>query len=67
MKTFYIELNDRGLSLFKGGNIEIMIKPLARNPIKAKDIKEAEEIFYNFLNESIGTSCLDQYNLREVK
>ena len=66
MKTFYIELSKKGIEIFKGGNIEVMIKPLSLNPIKTENIKKAKEILYNKLNETLGTSSLYLYEIREV-
>ena len=66
MNKYYIELSKRGIEIFKGGNIEVMIKPLLKSPFNAKNRKEAEQILINILNETIGTASLSHYCLNEV-
>jgi len=63
--TYFVELSEKGMEIFKGGNIEVMKKAFIN--FKANNMKRAEEIFYNHMNETIGTSGIYQYKIREVK
>lgn len=63
---YYIELSERGMNVFKGGNIEVMIKPLLKSPFEAKNKAKAEDFLYMVLNETIGTGSLYLYTIREV-
>lgn len=65
MVLYRITLSEKGKEIFKGGNIEIMGKPLIR--FKAKGKKEAEQKFYNILNESIGFASEYLYKIEEIK
>ena len=67
MTKYYIELSKRGIVIFKGGNIGVMIKPLLKSPFEAESLKEAEYILFNILNETIGTASINSYSLNEVK
>ena len=65
MKNYYTILSKRGEAIFKGGNQCIMAKGLIE--FKAKDMKDAKRLFWNHLNETIGTTGEYHYNIVEVE
>lgn len=62
---FRIILTRAGKFIFKGGNIEVMQKPLIE--FEAKTNKEAKNKFYNIICSSVGSASLWNYDLEEVK
>ena len=54
MKKFKIELTEKGKTIFKGGNIEVMEKALI--DFEAEDDKEAYKKYYSFILENFGSS-----------
>lgn len=66
LKTFKIVLSKKGKEIFKGGNIEIMKKPLYKRVI-AINKQKAENGFCVIIAKTVGTGNLDFYEIKEVK
>jgi nucleoside-triphosphatase THEP1 len=64
-KKYKIVLSKKGEAIFKGGNVEILKKPL-RN-FTAKSIREAEKKYNLIISEEVGSASFDYFRLEEVK
>jgi hypothetical protein len=62
---FKIVLSKRGEEIFKGGNIEVMQKPLRK--FTAKSQREAEHKFNEIITIEVGSASFGNYELKEDK
>jgi hypothetical protein len=60
---FKIILSKRGEEIFKGGNIEVMKKPL--RSFTAKSVREAESIFNGIITVEVGSASFGNYELKK--
>jgi hypothetical protein len=62
---FEIVLSDCGKEIFKGGNIEVMKRPLIK--FEADSDRSAEHKYNMIISEMVGSASFRNYELKKLK